>query len=158
MAYEEFCCKYDLLKQDLAMLRRSVSNWETFDQGVEALCKSVAPINTRKVEGNQSMTLNDLLIKVFFFFLLLLKVNYFSTDIARQPIQRLCKYPLLLQDLLRYTAVSDCPTSHESIQEILQRIRVPVTRINEATGNPVTKDRIEKTVLLQEKLQFDERV
>ena len=68
MAYEEFCCKYDLLKQDLAMLRRSVSNWETFDQGVEALCKSVAPINTRKVEGNQSMTLNDLLIKVFFFF------------------------------------------------------------------------------------------
>ena len=53
-----------MLKQDLAMLRRSVSNWETFDQGIEALCKSVASINTRRVEGNQSMTLNDLLIKV----------------------------------------------------------------------------------------------
>ena len=76
VAYEEFCSKYDLLRQDLSMLRRSISNWETFEQAIEALSKSVVPINTRRMEGNMSMTLNDLLIKVFFFFFL--SVNDFD--------------------------------------------------------------------------------
>lgn len=133
--YEEFCSKYELLTQDLAILRRSIPNWAMFDQGIEALSKSVASIDSRKLEGNRAMSLSDLLIK---------------------PIQRLCKYPLLLQDLLRCTAASDCPSSHEGIREIFENMRDSVARINAATGNPVHKDRIMKTVLLQEKLEFRE--
>ncbi|KAJ6114362.1 hypothetical protein N7486_000140 [Penicillium sp. IBT 16267x] len=132
-AYEEFCSNYDLLSQDVAILRRSIPNWSVYDQGIEALSKSVASVNSRKHEENKSMSMGDLMIK---------------------PIQRLCKYPLLLQDLLRYTPVSDCPTSHEAIRQILDDIRILVTQINSATGNPVNKDRIHKTLLLQEKIQF----
>lgn len=65
-AYEEFCSNYDLFTQDLAILRRSVPNWATFDQGIEALSKSVASMETRKNEDNKSMTLSDLMIKVSF--------------------------------------------------------------------------------------------
>lgn len=35
-----------------------------FDQGIEALSKSVASIDSRKLEGNRAMSLSDLLIKV----------------------------------------------------------------------------------------------
>lgn len=37
-------------------------------------------------------------------------------------------------------------------------MRDSVARINAATGNPVHRDRIMKTVLLQEKLEFREPV
>ncbi|KAJ5909406.1 hypothetical protein N7504_004049 [Penicillium tannophilum] len=132
-AYEEFCSNYDLLSQDVAILRRSIPNWSVHDQGIEALSKSVASVNSRKHEENKSMSMGDLMIK---------------------PIQRLCKYPLLLQDLLRHTPVSDCPTSHDAVRQILDNIRILVAQINSATGNPVNKDRIHKTLLLQERFQF----
>ncbi|KAF3388892.1 hypothetical protein F1880_004463 [Penicillium rolfsii] len=132
-AYEEFCSNYDLFAQDLAILRQSVPNWAILDQGIEALSKSVASIESRKHEDNKSMTMSDLMIK---------------------PIQRLCKYPLLLQDLLRSTPVSDCPSSHNGMRQILDNLRVLVARINSATGNPVRKDRIQKTLLLQARFEF----
>ena len=62
--YEEFCNNYELLTQDVALLRRSVQNWGVLDQGIEALSKSVASVESRKSDDNKSMTLNDLLIKV----------------------------------------------------------------------------------------------
>ncbi|KAJ5174289.1 uncharacterized protein N7482_000166 [Penicillium canariense] len=134
-AYEEFCSNYDLFTQDLAILRRSVPNWATYDQGIEALSKSVASVESRKHEDNKSMTMSDLMIK---------------------PIQRLCKYPLLLQDLLRHTPVGDCPSSHDGIRQILESLRILVVRINSATGNPVKKDRIQKTILLQGRIEFSD--
>lgn len=152
-AYEEFCSNYDLLSQDVAILRRSIPNWSVYDQGIEALSKSVASVNSRRNEENKSMSMGDLMIKVYiitFFFIQALT--------TQQPIQRLCKYPLLLQDLLRYTPVSDCPTSHDAIRQILDNIRILVTQINSATGNPVNKDRIHKTLLLQEKIRFADSV
>lgn len=63
-AYEEFCSNYELLTQDVAILRRSIPNWTVFDQGIEALSKSVTSMKSRKREENRSMSLNDLLIKV----------------------------------------------------------------------------------------------
>ncbi|KAJ5797399.1 uncharacterized protein N7503_006695 [Penicillium pulvis] len=81
-----------------------------------------------------------------------------AREIEKLPIQRLCKYPLLLQDLLRHTPVSDCPTSHDAIRQILDNIRILVTQINSATGNPINKDRIHKTLLLQERIQFADSV
>lgn len=63
-AYEEFCNNYELLTQDVALLRRSVPNWGVLDQGIEALSKSAGSVESRKSDENKSMTLNDLLIKV----------------------------------------------------------------------------------------------
>ncbi|KAJ5597321.1 hypothetical protein N7537_007405 [Penicillium hordei] len=131
--YDQFCSNYELLTQDVALLRRSIANWTIYDQGIEALSKSVASTERRRQEDNKSMTLNDMLIK---------------------PIQRLCKYPLVLQDLLRSTPVSDCPSSHDGIQQVLDSMRVLVTQINLAAGNPINKDRIHKTVVLQKKVDI----
>ena len=63
--YEEFCNNYDLLTQDIAILRRSVPNWSMYDQGIEALSKSVASVESRKHEENKAMSMNDLMIKVW---------------------------------------------------------------------------------------------
>ncbi|KAJ5961498.1 hypothetical protein N7501_006439 [Penicillium viridicatum] len=131
--YDQFCTNYELLTQDVALLRRSIANWTIYDQGIEALSKSVASTERRRQEDNKSMTLNDMLIK---------------------PIQRLCKYPLVLQDLLRSTPVSDCPSSHDGIQQVLDSMRVLVTQINLAAGNPINKDRIQKTIVLQNKVDI----
>lgn len=62
--YDQFCSNYELLTQDVALLRRSISNWTIYDQGIEALSKSVASTERRRQEDNKSMTLNDMLIKV----------------------------------------------------------------------------------------------
>ncbi|KAJ9485938.1 hypothetical protein VN97_g7413 [Penicillium thymicola] len=131
--YDQFCSNYELLTQDVALLRQSIANWTIYDQGIEALSKSVASTERRRQEDNKSMTLNDMLIK---------------------PIQRLCKYPLVLQDLLRSTPVSDCPSSHDGIQQVLDSMRMLVTQINLAAGNPVNKDRIQKTIVLQKKVDI----
>ncbi|KAF7525696.1 hypothetical protein PCG10_004687 [Penicillium crustosum] len=131
--YDQFCSNYELLTQDVALLRRSISNWTIYDQGIEALSKSVASTERRRQEDKKSMTLNDMLIK---------------------PIQRLCKYPLVLQDLLRSTPVSDCPSSHDGIEQVLDSMRVLVTQINLAVGNPINKDRIHKTIILQKKVDI----
>ena len=59
-----FCGNFELLKKDMDILRSSVSNLAFFDQGIEALSKSVAPMENRRPEEHKSMTVNDLLIKV----------------------------------------------------------------------------------------------
>lgn len=60
----KFCSNKDLLKKDLSFLRESIPNWALFDQGIEALSRSVTPMESRRPKENRSMTLNDLLIKV----------------------------------------------------------------------------------------------
>lgn len=65
-AYEEFCSNYELLTEDVAILRRSVPNWAVFEQGIEALSKSVLSTESRKQDNNRSMLMNDLMIKVFY--------------------------------------------------------------------------------------------
>lgn len=70
----------------------------------------------------------------------------------------MCKYPLLLADLLKNTPTGDCPEAHDEISQILEQIRLKVAFINDATGNPLAQDRIQKTVSLQEKLEFPDNV
>ncbi|KAK4927462.1 hypothetical protein LTR66_016285 [Elasticomyces elasticus] len=130
-AYEEYCANYELFSHDVALLRRKPAEWTIYDRGIEAMAKSVASTERRRHDDSKSMTLNDLLIK---------------------PIQRLCKYPLMLQDLLRATPVSDCPSAHDEIQQFLESTRRVVAHVNVATGNPVYKDRISKTMILQQKV------
>lgn len=75
-AYEEFCNNYQQLEQDMYLLRRTVSNWPIFDQGIEALSKCGASNEIQGLE-NKSMTINDLLIKVSLCFLAQFHVTWF---------------------------------------------------------------------------------
>jgi guanine nucleotide exchange factor for Rho/Rac/Cdc42-like GTPase family protein len=153
--YENYCSKYDLLYEDMDILRKTLSAPAFFDQGIEALAKSVASTTSRRLEDRKSMTLKDLLIKVCQSFTLNSSV---MLKPGCQPVQRVCKYPLLLQDLLKCTPASDCPLAFSEINQVLDEIRLLLVKIDTATGNPVHRDRIQKTIVLQERLDYSGQV
>lgn len=64
-AYEDFCSKYDLLYEDMDLLRKSVPAGGFWFHGIEALAKSVESTDSRKQGNKKSMTIEDLLIKVW---------------------------------------------------------------------------------------------
>lgn len=79
------------------------------------------------------------------------------TDL-NQPIQRICRYPLLFAELLKHTPVYDCPNSHAQIEDVLVRLREATAEINRATDDPSVKVTLEKTWLLQDRLMFPDQV
>ncbi|PYI21431.1 Rho guanyl nucleotide exchange factor [Aspergillus violaceofuscus CBS 115571] len=135
MIYKLFCSSYGLLTFDVELLRSSVPNWRIFDLGIEALSKSVASIDRQAHEEHRSMILDDLLIK---------------------PVQRLCKYPLLLEELLRWTHIQDDPSAHDGIRQILETVRQVVQEVNQINNNPINRDLVFKTRELQNMLDFSE--
>ncbi|GFF76921.1 hypothetical protein IFM61606_01048 [Aspergillus udagawae] len=63
--YEDFCSNFELLLQDVSFLRGSIPNWETFEGGIESLSKSVTSLENKLLTDNRSMSLSDLVVKVF---------------------------------------------------------------------------------------------
>jgi hypothetical protein len=63
--YEDFCSNFELLLQDVSLLRGSIPNWETFEGGIESLSKSVTSLENKLLTDNRSMSLSDLVVKVF---------------------------------------------------------------------------------------------
>jgi hypothetical protein len=78
--------------------------------------------------------------------------------ITCQPIQRVCRYPLLFAELLKYTPVCDCPHSHMEIEATLVRLREATAEINRATDDSRIKATLEKTWILQDRLVFPNQV
>ncbi|KAL4892724.1 hypothetical protein BDV59DRAFT_39480 [Aspergillus ambiguus] len=124
-AYEHYFRNYQQLTEDVDLLRQSIPNWPIFNQGIEALSRSVASIETRSLNENKAMSLNDMVIK------------------------RICRYELLLNELLKYTHIQDDPPAHSGINQILDSVRDIVRQVNSASANPMTKTYIRRTVLLQ---------
>jgi hypothetical protein len=75
-----------------------------------------------------------------------------------QPIQRVCKYPLLFAELLKQTPVCDCPSSHMEIEDVLVKLREATTEINRAIDDPRMKATMERSWLLQDRLVFPSKV
>ncbi|KAI9771123.1 MAG: hypothetical protein M1840_002474 [Geoglossum simile] len=135
-AYEEYGAKYELMVQDVASTYKTVPSWHAYEKGIESLASFITSINNREAYSKKGLTFGDLLIK---------------------PIQRVCKYPLLFADLYKETPVYDCPESHRELEKVLYRLRETTREINRATDDPRTRDRIEKTWLLQDRLTFKEQ-
>ncbi|KAK2739209.1 hypothetical protein FQN57_006652 [Myotisia sp. PD_48] len=131
-AYQDYGVKYHLVSQEVEDLKKTV-NFNVWDQGAEALSRSVAPLACQEISANQALTINDLLAR---------------------PIQRVCKYQLFLFDLLKCTPVSDCPGARATLERVHQRMIDVVQEINRATGDPIAKDRMEKTLRLQAMIDF----
>lgn len=135
--YEEYGAKYELMIKDVASAHRTMPKWESYQKGLEALA---AALGTGKNQGDhtkKSLTIGDLLVK---------------------PIQRVCKYPLLFAELLKYTPVCDCPHSHMEIEDTLVRLREATAEINRATDDTRIKATLEKTWILQDRLVFPNQV
>ncbi|KAI1082770.1 Dbl homology domain-containing protein [Whalleya microplaca] len=129
--YEEYGAKYEMMVKDVASAHRTLPQWETYQKGLEALAASLGAVNYHIDHSKKSLTIGDLLVK---------------------PIQRICRYPLLFAELLKYTPVCDCPNSHMGIENVLVRLREATGEINKATDDPGMKVTMEQTWLLQDRL------
>jgi hypothetical protein len=70
-----------------------------------------------------------------------------------------CRYPLLLSELLKHTPVIDCPYSHMVIENALIRFREATAEINRATTDSRrAKSVLKKTWTLQDRLAFPGQV
>ncbi|TDZ27095.1 Phosphatidylinositol 3,4,5-trisphosphate-dependent Rac exchanger 1 protein [Colletotrichum sidae] len=129
--YEEYGAKYELMIKDVASAHRTMPHWDTYQKGIEALAFSLGSANAHADQSKKSLTIGDLL-----------------------PIQRICKYPLLFAELLKYTPVADCPNSHMEVESALLRLREATAEINRATNDRRMKSTLEKTWILQDRLVF----
>ncbi|KAI1118916.1 Dbl homology domain-containing protein [Nemania sp. NC0429] len=133
LIYEEYGARYELMIKDIASTHRMLPHWEEYQKGIEALAASLTATNNHSGHAKKSLTIGDLLVK---------------------PIQRICRYPLLFAELLKYTPVCDCPSSHMEIESVLIRLRETTAEINRATDDPGIKASLERTWLLQDRLVF----
>lgn len=135
--YEEYGAKYELMIKDVAEARRTMTDWEKYQKGLETLAASLGPEKSHRESSKKSLTVPDLLVK---------------------PIQRVCKYPLLFAELLKYTPVVDCPQSHMVVEDALLRLREATAEINRATDDPKIKCTLQRTWNLQDRLVFADQI
>ncbi|KAG6003070.1 hypothetical protein E4U43_000977 [Claviceps pusilla] len=131
--YEEYGAKYDMLVQDIALVDQVLPGWEWNQRGLEALSVLLHSSNVPDCHSRRASTLKDLLVK---------------------PIQRICKYPLLFEELLKYTPALDCPNAHMAASSVLSRFREANFEINRVTNDPYMTTVLARTWLLQDRLVF----
>lgn len=134
--YEEYGAHWTTMSQDLTMMCRGLHGWQDYERGVEALQNVVASENNRDAGRKKALSFSDLLIK---------------------PIQRVCKYPLLFEDLCRQTPVYDDPEAHAELEKALFRLQETIREVNKAKDDPRTRRLIEITWQLQDRLAFQEQ-
>ena len=132
LVYEEYCANHSLISHELQ--RHAPTHWSTYESGIESLARSLVALDQKSQNGKKGLTVGDLLIK---------------------PIQRMTKYPLLFNDLLKHTPVADCPSSHAELEATLTCLREVVQTVNKATDNRETRDQIQRRWSLQTRFIYD---
>jgi hypothetical protein len=61
--YEEYGAKYELMIKDIAVVSRSMPEWEKYQKGLEALAATLAPSNGHNSPSKKALTLSDLMVK-----------------------------------------------------------------------------------------------
>ncbi|KAF2714037.1 hypothetical protein K504DRAFT_462484 [Pleomassaria siparia CBS 279.74] len=135
-AYEEYGAHWTTMSQDLTNMCKGLHGWHEYERGVEALSKVIASDNNRDASSRKALSFPDLLIK---------------------PIQRVCKYPLLFDDLCRHTPVYDDPEAHADVEKALFRLQETIREVNKAKDDPKTRRLIEISWQLQDRLVFREQ-
>ncbi|SPN96899.1 uncharacterized protein DNG_00418 [Cephalotrichum gorgonifer] len=132
--YKEYGVKYEMMIKDLSSVQRALPALETYQKGFEVLASSLGSEKSRTEQANKkASTIGDLLVK---------------------PIQRMCRYPLLFAELLKYTPVDDCANSHMEVENTLIRLREATAEINRATDDTRMRSVLEQTWILQDRLVF----
>ena len=131
--YEEYCANHEVTAHDLQ--RHLPVLWSTYGAGIESLGRMLVSLEQRNDNNRKGMTVGDLLVK---------------------PIQRVCRYPLLFDELLRQTPVADCPSTRAELEYIQQCFRGIVESVNTATSSPDARLHIQRRWILQSRLSFDQ--
>jgi hypothetical protein len=132
--YEEYSASYEIVMKDLLERTHGYTNWEAYERGIENLAQTTTSA-LAGFEQKKGLTFADLLIK---------------------PIQRVCRYPLLFQDLVKHTPVIDCPVSHAEVEKIYLRLRETAARINNANGDKELLQKVQRSWHLQDLLLFED--
>ncbi|EFX02894.1 Rho guanyl nucleotide exchange factor [Grosmannia clavigera kw1407] len=127
--YEEYGAQYELMFKDLHAAYRSVAKWDEYQKGLETLGSCIGSTNQSQ-NSRRALTISDLLTK------------------------RVCRYPLLFSELVRYTPVCDCPYSYMEIENTLARLREVTGAMNRAADSVLVRATLKKTWLLQDRLAF----
>lgn len=135
--YEEYGAKYELMLREMSSTSKSITNWHAFERSIEALANSLASSSGSEESARKGLSFEDLLIK---------------------PIQRICKYPLLFEDLYRNTLEVDNSESRAELEKVLWRLRETAEEINRATNDPETQTRIQRSWYLQDLLTLPDVV
>jgi RhoGEF domain len=131
--YEDYAAKYEILSQDLANSHKMVQQWPYYEAGIEALAHSTASLNQQVNDSRKGLTAKDLIIK---------------------PVQRICRYRLLFEELHKSTPVVDCPSSHAEVDGALSNVREIVAGVNLAIDDPRSREKIQRRWLLQDRLKL----
>ena len=75
-----------------------------------------------------------------------------------QPIQRVCRYPLLFAELYRHTPSIDGQQFCAEIEKVLFRLRETAKEINKATNDQQTQIKIQRSWHLQDLLVLSDTV
>ena len=62
--YEEYGAKYEAMLWEMTLTTKNMPNWHAYEQGIEALANTLAPVNVREGCNRKGLTFGDLLIKV----------------------------------------------------------------------------------------------
>ncbi|ORY15712.1 Rho guanyl nucleotide exchange factor [Clohesyomyces aquaticus] len=135
-AYEEYGAHWTTMSHDLTSMCKGFQGWNEYERGIEALSKLVASENNKEASSRKALSFSDLLIK---------------------PIQRVCKYPLLFDDLCRHTPVYDDPEAHAELEKTVFRFQETIREVNKAKDDPKTRRLIEISWLLQDRLVFEQQ-
>ncbi|KAL2885913.1 RhoGEF domain-containing protein [Ceratocystis lukuohia] len=131
--YKEYGANYEIMTKDVAAAHRLMPQWDTYQKGLETLAMSLCSSISHENASRKALTIGDLLVK---------------------PIQRICRYPLMFGELLKFTPSEDCPNSHMAVEEALIRVREATTEINKAPTDARMKTTLERTWMLQDRLVF----
>ncbi|KAL8922715.1 MAG: hypothetical protein Q9208_005028 [Pyrenodesmia sp. 3 TL-2023] len=129
--YEEYGAQYELMLRDMALTYKSISNWHAFERSIEALANSLATSSGNEESARKGLAFEDLLIK---------------------PIQRICKYPLLFEELYSNTLETDNAESRAELSKLLGRLREVTKEVDKATSDPDTQAKIQRSWRLQDLL------
>ena len=153
--YEEYAARYHSMMFDMTFATKAIPNWEAYERGLETLAKTLAPNSHRDpdVKGKNSLTMGDLLIKASSRFR-----DQLQSAHVQKPVQRICRYPLLFEDLIKATPVIDSPEVHEEVEKVFYRLREAGAEIDRATSDDYAKDRIQRSWRLQDMLAFPDLV
>lgn len=150
--YEEYSAHMEEMKSDL-QYAEGISPLKDYERGTEALSTPLLSLKGRETISRKGLHVSDLLIKVRG----LLGENQKRTD-SSKPIQRITKYPLLFENLCKYTPVYDDPEAHAELEKALSRLRETSQEINKATDSPRTRRMIEASWILQDRFLFSNTV
>ncbi|KAI4133656.1 MAG: hypothetical protein LQ341_006145 [Variospora aurantia] len=129
--YEEYGAQYQLMLRDMVLTSKSISNWQAFERSIEALANSLALTSGSEDSAKKGLAFEDLLIK---------------------PIQRICKYPLLFDDLYRNTSEIDDAGTRADLSKLTGRLREITIEINKATDDHETQAKLQRSWRLQDLL------